>query len=439
MILMEDCPQYSFENKIGLQKLLTGKRRNSMRRAHFTNSDDCVILTNLEITFGNSAPVSRLPVEFVERKGKGHPDTLSDRAAEELSIALSQYYLDNFGRIFHHNVDKCVLVGGQAEAWFGGGRIIDPIQIILVGRAAAELNGVRVPIDAIAEETTKKWLRASMHHLDVEKDLTVCAKIRPGSVDLVKNFESSNGVPLANDTSFGVCYAPLTQTERLVLEIEKRLNSEDVKRSHPQIGEDVKVMGVRRDHSINVTVASAIVSPFVKDEAAYRDSIQVIHDLAQKVADKQASDPVEIQVNSADNYVQKNFYLTVTGTSAEHGDDGQVGRGNRANGLITPFRPMTLEAAGGKNPVNHTGKIYNVVARKIVSSILKEHPSLEQVSCYLVSRIGKPITEPQAVNVEIYADKTNAIEGDCKGIVEEKLAEMPSLWKEIVRREHSLF
>jgi S-adenosylmethionine synthetase len=394
---------------------------------------------NIEVTFGNSIPVAKLPVEFVERKGKGHPDTISDRAAEELSISLSQYYLKQFGRIFHHNVDKCVLVGGQAEAWFGGGRVTEPIQIILVGRAAGKVNGSEVPIEQIAQETTKNWIKRELRHLDVERDLTVCTKIRSGSVDLVKNFDSSDEIPLSNDTSFGVCYAPLSETERVVLEVERELNSERTKKEYPQIGEDIKVMGVRRKDSINLTIACAIVSSFVKDEAAYRESKEIVRDIALKVADKYANSSVSIQVNSADNFAKKLYYLTVTGTSAEHGDDGQVGRGNRANGLITPFRPMTLEATGGKNPINHTGKIYNVVASKIVASIISENPSIEQVSCYLVSQIGKPITEPQAVNVELFCPKDPILERRCKEIVEEKLQEMPTLWRELINRQHSLF
>ena len=91
---------------------------------------------NLEITFNSNVPVARMPVEFVERKGKGHPDTLSDKASEELSIALCQYYMEKFGRIYHHNVDKCVLVGGQSKTWFGGGEVSEPIYLMLVGRAA---------------------------------------------------------------------------------------------------------------------------------------------------------------------------------------------------------------------------------------------------------------------------------------------------------------
>lgn len=58
---------------------------------------------------------------------------------------------------------------------------------------------------------------------------------------------------------------------------------------------------------------------------------------------KRTSLKVTVVINAADNYEKDIVYLTVTGTSAECGDDGQVGRGNRANGLITPYRPMTLE------------------------------------------------------------------------------------------------
>jgi len=87
------------------------------------------------------------------------------------------------------------------------------------------------------------------------------------------------------------------------------------------------------------------------------------------------------------------LYLTATGTSAEQGDDGQVGRGNRVNGLITPYRPMTLEAAAGKNPVSHVGKTYNIAARQICDKIVDDL-NVENVDCYLVSKmIAKPNEE----------------------------------------------
>jgi len=246
-------------------------------------------------------------------------------------------------------------------------------------------------------------------------------------------------MPLANDTSFGVWYGPNTQIENVVFNVEKELNLASTKKKYPQIGEDIKVMGVRRGDKINLTIACAIISKYVKNESAYKESIDVIHQIAQKVADKYSTMDVKIKVNTADNFAKKLYYLTVTGTSAENGDDGQVGRGNRANGLITPFRPMTLEATAGKNPISHTGKIYNICASTIVSQILKEHSDLEQVNCYIVSEIGKPINEPQAVNVELNTARTPKLQKEVQAIVEEKMKELPTLWKQIVRREHSLF
>lgn len=161
-----------------------------------------------------------MPVEFVERKGKGHPDTLSDRAAEELSIALCDYYLSNFGRIYHHNVDKCVLVGGQSQVTFGGGRVTEPIYLMIVGRAASRIEGKEVPIEKIAQEVTREWMKKEMHALDAEKDVTIATKIRPGSVDLVKNYDLEDDVPLSNDTSFGVWYGPNTEIENVVYNVE---------------------------------------------------------------------------------------------------------------------------------------------------------------------------------------------------------------------------
>lgn len=381
-----------------------------------------------------------MPVEFVERKGKGHPDTLSDKASEELSIALCDYYLSNFGRIYHHNVDKCVLVGGQSrDVTFGGGRVTEPIYLMIVGRAAAKVEGKEVPIEEIAQNVTKEWMKKEMHALDTEKDITIATKIRPGSVDLVKNYDLEDDIPLANDTSFGVWYGPNTQIEDLVLAVETELNSSDTKRKYPQIGEDIKVMGVRRHNRINLTIACAIVSRYVKNEAEYIETRDTIQDIAKRLSEKITDMDVTIKVNTADNFSKKLYYLTVTGTSAEHGDDGQVGRGNRANGLITPFRPMTLEATAGKNPISHTGKIYNICAKTIVSAILKEYPELEQTSCYIVSEIGKPINQPQAINVDLNIQRNTKIEKDVESIVTEKMEDLPNLWKTIVKREYTLF
>src|SRR5687767_10595383 len=83
------------------------------------------------------------PVEVVERKGIGHPDTICDGIAERISVELCRYYLDHCGAILHHNVDKMLLCGGAARPAFGGGVIVEPIELYLGGRATEEHRGTR--------------------------------------------------------------------------------------------------------------------------------------------------------------------------------------------------------------------------------------------------------------------------------------------------------
>lgn len=400
-----------------------------------------VMVLNVEVCKGLGVPTQKLDMEMVERKGKGHPDVICDRAAEELSVALSRYYLEKTGRILHHNVDKCVLVGGQSNAMFGGGEVIEPIYLLLVGRAVLNLpNGERVPIGKLVVKTTRDWLSDNFRFLDPTTDIIIDYRIKPGSVDLVETFELGVDVPRANDTSFGVAFAPLTETEKLVYMAEKTLNSPEVKKAHPEIGEDIKVMGVRRKDRIDVTVACAIISRVTPDPDHYMNVKETIKDIVYKLASDITEKDVEVHVNTADDPSHKVYYLTVTGTSAEHGDDGQVGRGNRANGLITPYRPMTLEATAGKNPVSHVGKTYNIAARKIVEKLVREEESVEQASCYIVSRIGKPINEPQAINIEVYTDAPlNVIKTTAENIASEVMDEMPHIWKGFIEKQYELF
>ena len=108
------------------------------------------------------SPASQ-PLEIVERKGLGHPDTICDALAENLSRALSRFYLERCGAILHHNVDKALLCGGTARPAFGGGEIAEPIEIYLAGRATAEFEGVTIPVDEIARSgeagRMRGWMR----------------------------------------------------------------------------------------------------------------------------------------------------------------------------------------------------------------------------------------------------------------------------------------
>ena len=162
-----------------------------------------------------------------------------------------------------------------------------------------------------------------------------------------------------------------------------------------------------------------------------------MRDLAAQYRFKEA----DVAVNAADDRKTGAVYLTVTGTSAEAGDDGEVGRGNRVNGLITPGRPMSLEAAAGKNPVTHVGKIYNVVARNIAASLVEDVPEISSAQCLLVSRIGSPVTQPALIDIKVTIDGAaiSELEHQAKDIVERHLYRIPELIGDFVAGKIQIF
>ena len=338
-------------------------------------------------------------IEVVERKGLGHPDTICDAVAEHFCVRLCRFYRERFGVILHHNVDKVLLCGGASRPAFGGGEVLEPIEIDLAGRATQRHRGEAIPVREIAIDACREWLRAHLPALDVERQVRITSRVRPGSSDLTGLFGRSDAVPLANDTSCGAGFAPFTDLERVVLAVERRLNGAAVKRAHPAIGADVKVLGIRRGARIELSIACAFVDRFVSDAAEYLRQKAVALALALDAA--RAATPFEVAavVNAGDDVERGDIFLTVTGTSAEAGDDGEVGRGNRSCGLITPYRVMTLEAAAGKNPVSHVGKLYNLAAGRIAEAITLQLPEVRDASCVLVSQIGRPVADPQLVDV----------------------------------------
>ncbi len=389
-------------------------------------------MTSLSYISPSPTPYYSQPVEIVERKGIGHPDTICDALAEELSRTLCQFYLDNFGLILHHNVDKALLWGGISQPKFGGGKIISPMEIFLAGRATKEHKGVSVPIEDLVEQSCTNWLKSNFHVLDPEQHIKLHSLIRPGSSDLVELYlrQEATGIALANDTSCGVGYAPLSEMENIVLQVERTLNSAETKAAHPETGEDIKVMAVRRDENIELTVSCAFVDRYIADADDYVQKKLQLAKLVEKTAGTMSNSSINVIVNAADNVNAGSLFMTVTGTSAESGDDGEVGRGNRVNGLITPYRPMNMEAAAGKNPVTHVGKLYNIVAQQIASALVQELDEVAEAYCYLVSRIGSPIKEPMIVDIRVSlpdGGDIDIIQKPVDEIVTEKLESMDEI------------
>lgn len=372
-------------------------------------------------------PIENRSTEFVERKGIGHPDTICDGIAEAVSRRLSRYYLDEFDHILHHNTDKVQLVAGSTQPAFGGGTIDEPIFVLLGGRATKFHEGRQIPVGEIAIEAAENYVETHFQDLPIEF-VEFESRIGETSTDLKTLFDAE-GVPRANDTSIGVGYAPLSETERIVADLELALHDH-----HPAVGEDVKLMAIRRGDELRLTVAAAIISSPVADIDEYVDVVEELNRFTSEFAAARTDRSVSVDVNAADDVDRGAIYLTETGLSAEMGDDGNVGRGNRINGLITPHRPMSLEATGGKNPVSHVGKLYNIVATRAADRIHRELAA-EHVEVKLASQIGTPITEPEAVDIDSTAEDRNAMER----IVTEELEAHESLTESLVAGDVTLF
>ncbi|HET7319631.1 MAG TPA: methionine adenosyltransferase [Nitrospirota bacterium] len=343
-------------------------------------------------------------VEIVERKGTGHPDYLCDAMMEAISVALSREYLREFGTILHYNIDKGLLAAGRTEKRFGGGKVLKPMELTIGDRATFTAGGKKVPVADIAVDAAKGWLRENMRFLDPEKHLNYRVVLAPGSEELTDIFARPGVVRSANDTSAAVGYYPLSPTEKIVLGLERHLNSRPFKKRHPDTGEDIKVMGLRTGKELDLTVAMPLISPFIGSEREYFERKELLYREMQRfVAGSEDFRSVRVHFNTLDEPGRGlgGAYLSLLGTSAEDADSGQVGRGNRVNGLISVSRPMGTEAAAGKNPVSHVGKIYNVFSHRIAEKLYKEIDGLREVYVYLVSRIGAAIDRPLIAAAQI--------------------------------------
>lgn len=186
-----------------------------------------------------------------------------------------------------------------------------------------------------------------------------------------------------------------------------------------------------------LTVACAFVGGHLRDLDGYLAARSRAAERARTAATDALGIEPAVEVNTADDPAAESVYLTVTGTSAEAGDDGQTGRGNRANGLITPARPMTIESIAGKNPITHVGKLYNVAATRIAEALVSGIDGAREAHVLLVSRIGTPIEEPQVVHVRLRAEtpgRAAELATPAREITRHHLEGIGSLWELLLSR-----
>ena len=353
-------------------------------------------------------------VEVVERKGKGHPDSICDAVMEAVSLALCRKYQDVFGEIRHHNIDKGLLAAGKTRKAFGGGSVITPMKLFIGDRADFGTKDNPIPVKDIAQTAAREWIQHNLRYVDPLQNIRYEVVIEAGSEELTDIFDRSGDIREANDTSAATGFYPLNPTENMVLSLERHLNSSAFKERFPETGEDVKVMGLRRDDHLDITVAMPLVCRYVDSVDDYFHRKQAVFRAIIDFAETQNNSvfkEIQISYNSLDRRERglNGIYLTVTGTSAEDGDSGQVGRGNRVNGLISLNRPMGTEAAAGKNPVSHVGKIYNILAHQMARRIYEGVSGISEVNVLFLSRIGMPVDQPAMAHIRVALEKGQSL------------------------------
>lgn len=349
--------------------------------------------------------ITEQSVEIVERKGTGHPDQICDCVMDAISVALSQAYLEEFGTILHHNIDKGLLAAGRVDKRFGGGEVIEPMELTIGDRATFTASGREIPVQEIALKAARGWIAQHLRLVDPDRHLRYRFKLAPGSQELTDIFQRPGAVREANDTSAAVGYYPLSPTEQAVLALEQELNSSRFKALFPETGEDVKVMGLRRHRELDLTVAMPLLAGRIGSERDYfarKETVaaEVRHYLSERV---DSFERVSLHLNTLDQPGRGlgGMYLSLLGTSAEDADSGQVGRGNRVNGVIPMGRPIGTEAAAGKNPMSHVGKIYNVLSHRMARDICRNVDGVEGAYVLLLSRIGDPVDRPLMANAQL--------------------------------------
>lgn len=389
-------------------------------------------MRNILVDHSKHIPIEEQRFEIVERKGLGHPDSICDAIMDNVSVKLSKEYLEKVGTILHHNADKSLLVAGDVELNFGGGMVKEPMLFILGDRATSEANDISIPVEELALQAAKEWIGSNLHFVDPEKHIKYRVELKPGSPELVDIFKRKGKVLGANDTSAAVGYAPMTRLERIVLKTEKYVNSPAFKKKFPESGEDVKIMGLRKNNDLNLTISMAFVDRYIENEKEYfRRKSEILEDVRMFVKTNVTFDGVSVDLNTLDVEGRGvgGVYLTVIGTSAESADSGEVGRGNRVNGVIPLNRPTCSEAAAGKNPVSHVGKIYNLLTHHIANSVYEQVPGLEEVYIWLLSQIGKPIDQPAIAAAQVVLQSGNSLESLQKSIAEVMDAELANIDK----------
>lgn len=386
--------------------------------------------------------------EVIERKGLGHPDTLADHLADVLSQTYAQHTLAKHGVVLHHNFDKVGLLGGRSHVEFGRGTLLEPIRVLVNGRASHQFGTDTIDVWDLLTATATRFLltrlpkigsaanlqfhnnlstAASPGHVGGQALSTAAARatwFSPAGLADVRETERKT----SNDTSVGCAHWPPSGTEILVLQLEEELTSTEFRSDRPWLGTDIKVMACRQDRRLDLTLCIPQIADHVTNAGEYRSNLS---DIRKHVIERarQHLDPVALAVslNTKDDFERPELYLTATGSSIESGDEGLVGRGNRPNRLIAMTKPYSMEGSCGKNPVYHVGKLYPLLAQRIARGVFESAGCRAEV--WVISQEGRRLDDPWLVTVRTQRPVNDSL---VKAVVDEHLAQLERLTADLV-------
>lgn len=348
--------------------------------------------------------------EVVERKGIGHPDTLADGVAEAISIEYSKYCLKKFGIVLRHNVDKVTLMGGLTKVDWKKGENVFPMRVLVNGRMSASFNKKPIPLKIIQEKAIKNYLHKVLPHLNTSRWVKIIHEttsysrnpkwFNPLSVDDLPEYKKI----FANDTSAVVGYWPLTVSEQLAIVLEGYFYDKQGNPKFNYLGQDIKVMIVRNKNKFDITLCVPFIASHIGSYDEYERRLKQIKKGLSNLTMKtlKSKQVFNLYVNTQDQKVTdkssvKGLYFMVNGSALDYGEEGVVGRGNNRRGIIPCFRPYTMEAAWGKNPVYHVGKVHGVIVDTIAREIAEKFNCKAEV--WIITRMGDYFYTPNNVIV----------------------------------------
>ncbi|MBY0472869.1 hypothetical protein K2Q00_01105 [Patescibacteria group bacterium] len=343
-----------------------------------------------------------LPVEVVERKGVGHPDSLADALANEVSIAFSRECLQRYGLIPHHNVDKLYIGAGYYKNDYSQCNRLAPVVVRVNGRMTNTFGGEAIGIEEIQHNAVWNYLskvlpRITPEDLIIDPNATQHTKVAHWFTPRDRADIPDADHARANDTSFCVGHWPPTLAEMLAYRLERYfwepVGGFAIPR-FPEIGQDIKVMVLRRGNELEAVLCVPTISIHTPSRERYLELIKYHEEQLTALVGRFAGNNQKIVVRV--NPYQHQYMLGL-GSCIECGEEGIVGRGNSLNGVISSHRVHTLESWAGKNPVYHTGRVMGYLVSKLSKSIAIELNVRCTVSA--LTRCGDTLLPPAMLHV----------------------------------------